>query len=118
MCVQGDKNLAQADAFGAALHGNVALRPQMTPLLHAAPASLLSGAGSFAQHTPAAMLTGSLVITGQWICACTQRPFQHHSWRGADGRMHTEHRLSACSQGRICVMLQEHRLVLAPCRTS
>lgn len=62
---QGDKDLAQADAFGAALHGNVALRPQMTPLLQAGPAAELAGAGAFHHHTPAGVLTGSLIITGQ-----------------------------------------------------
>lgn len=52
---EADKDASNADAFGAALHGNAAWRPQMTPLA-AGPTAALA--------LPAGGLSGSVIITG------------------------------------------------------
>lgn len=60
--VQGDKNIAEADSFGAASVRNVTLRPQMTPYLCAAPSASLGEADALAATDH--IFTGSLIITG------------------------------------------------------
>lgn len=69
---EADKDAAQADSFGAALSGNTAWRPQVTPTLAAA--------GGEAASLPAAGFSGSVLVTGVYCCsACCEMKLLTHS---------------------------------------
>ncbi len=51
---EADKDAADADTFGAALHNNASWRPQMTPMSSAAAAPPLTTSG----------ISGSIIVTG------------------------------------------------------
>ena len=83
-----DKDAAQGDAFGTALAGNTALRPQVTRTAAAA-------ADSAAAAMPAGGFTGSIVITGGHIRA-------HVLLSGTLIQLEWGTAMDMCAQGHMC----------------